>query len=127
MRSANQLIRNRLHETEGHDDERRRKPRRRSGGKRIGNMAGQPADENGNSNLLQGARADAPERVDRLLEFAPNQKLQGVFLRCPSGSNQTTDNFHQQKSSTPGEIRTHDLRIRNPTLYPAELRVRGRS
>jgi hypothetical protein len=26
------------------------------------------------------------------------------------------------KSSTPGEIRTHDLRIRNPMLYPAELR-----
>ncbi len=26
------------------------------------------------------------------------------------------------KNITPGEIRTHDLRIRNPTLYPAELR-----
>ena len=23
---------------------------------------------------------------------------------------------------TPGEVRTHDLRIRNPLLYPAELR-----
>ena len=26
-------------------------------------------------------------------------------------------------SSTPGRIRTYDLRIRSPTLYPAELRV----
>lgn len=24
---------------------------------------------------------------------------------------------------TPGAIRTHDLRLRKPTLYPAELRV----
>ncbi len=28
-------------------------------------------------------------------------------------------------SGTPGAIRTHDLRIRSPTLYPAELRAQN--
>lgn len=30
------------------------------------------------------------------------------------------------RSGTPGKIRTYDIRLRRPTLYPAELRARGR-
>ena len=40
-----------------------------------------------------------------------------------SHETQATDShFTNENTNTPGEIRTHDLRIRNPTLYPAELR-----
>ncbi len=32
--------------------------------------------------------------------------------------------FSRGNDGAPGEIRTPDLRIRSPTLYPAELRAR---
>ena len=32
-----------------------------------------------------------------------------------------------RRRSTPGKIRTYDIRLRRPALYPAELRARGNS
>ena len=59
-------------------------------------------DKSGNERLT----ATAPEFVEMLeAEYSKEGKTPGPG-----------------KSSTPGEIRTHDLRIRNPMLYPAELR-----
>ena len=34
-----------------------------------------------------------------------------------------TSYFQRLKNGAPGEIRTHDLRLRRATLYPAELRA----
>jgi hypothetical protein len=45
-----------------------------------------------------------------------------VFNFVPK--NQDVGMFTMLKKSAPGEIRTHGPRIRNPVLYPTELRGR---
>ena len=42
----------------------------------------------------------------------------------PTSNSQTVANSKREFTSTPGWIRTTDLRIRSPLLYPAELRAR---
>src|SRR5690606_42028331 len=55
----------------------------------------------------------------------PNQSLLIPLPRTPARSalHPYTTLFRSSLQSTPGRIRTCDLRIRSPALYPAELRV----
>jgi hypothetical protein len=46
-----------------------------------------------------------------------------THARCASRSERKGRN--RRKTSTPGKIRTYDIRLRRPALYPAELRARG--
>jgi hypothetical protein len=81
-----------------------------------------------------GARLDAYDaEQDRVKERPSDELHQDVWsglgrverapLLRPNGRTAVNPG---DSASAPGEIRTPDLRFRRPTLYPAELRARGR-
>jgi hypothetical protein len=79
--------------------------------------------------LVQGSEANAVARLSDAFALPPKSQQLGIEIgrnsanQCEMGKSENSGfpNENTAKTSRASRIRTYDLRIRNPLLYPTEL------